>query len=287
MHGAGTIWWSPGRLGVRWKLQHRSRGGKSGVLVPCAPMAVRARPQEPGAGTGWDGKRWELRSAMRAARRAQEASRRGRRDPAIQLIRAGQALVVEGEGQFTVRQLADRAGVALQTFYRHFGSKDELLLAVLEENVEDGVEEMEAIAAREADPVERLRVVIQLPILMSTQPEAHRRLRFHARERLRLSELDPAESELAFAPYRRIVEEHLRRIDRVGSRVATDPERDADLVMRVVVGYAHAIGIGALPWSAEECAQEVWDFCRAALWREPEPAPAPPGRVSDTNGVPR
>jgi TetR/AcrR family transcriptional regulator len=229
-------------------------------------MTAEARSQDLGADAAWEGKRWELRSALRAGRRAQEASRRTGRDPAEKLIRAGQALVLEGEGQFTVRQLADRAGVALQTFYRHFGSKDELLLAVLEENVEDGVEEMEVIAAREADPVEQLRVVIQLPILMSTEPEAYRRLRFHARERLRLSELDPAESELAFAPYRRIVEDHLRRVDRVGA----DPARDADLVMRLVVAYAHAIGIGALPWSADECANHLWEFCRAALWRTPE-----------------
>jgi len=240
-------------------------------------MAVDAR-RELGPEPPWEGRRWELRSALRAARRAQEASRRAGRDPAEKLIRAGQALVLEGEGQFTVKQLADRAGVALQTFYRHFGSKDELLLAVLEENVEDGVDEMEAIAARESDPVEQLRVVIQLPIRMSTEPEAYRRLRFHARERLRLSELDPAESELAFAPYRRLVEEHIRRIDRSGGRAAVDPEHDADVVMRLVVAYAHAIGIGALRWSAEECATHLWEFCRAALWRSPEPEAEPRAR---------
>jgi TetR/AcrR family transcriptional regulator len=230
-----------------------------------------ASSQELGAEPVWEGKRWELRSALRAARRAQESSRRTGRDPAEKLIRAGQALVLEREGQFTVKQLADRAGVALQTFYRHFGSKDELLLAVLEENVEQGVDEMEAIAAREADPVEQLRVVIQLPIRMSTESDAHRRLRFHARERLRLSELDPAEAELAFAPYRRLVEDHIRRVDRMGARVAADPEHDADVVMRLVVAYAHAIGIGALPWSADECATRLWEFCRAALWRAPAP----------------
>jgi TetR/AcrR family transcriptional regulator len=233
-------------------------------------MAVDAR-QELGPEPAWKGKRWELRSALRAARRAQEASRRTGRDPAEKLIRAGQALVLEGEGQFTVKQLADRAGVALQTFYRHFGSKDELLLAVLEENVVEGVEEMEAIATRESDPVEQLRVVIQLPLLMSMEPDAHRRLRFHARERLRVSELNPAESELAFAPYRLLVEDHIRRVDRAGARVAADPVHDADVVMRLVVAYAHAIGMGALPWSAEECATRLWDFCRAALWRTPEP----------------
>jgi AcrR family transcriptional regulator len=232
-------------------------------------MAVDAR-QDIGREPAWEGKRWELRSALRAARRAQQASRRTGRDPAEKLIRAGQALVLEGEGQFTVKQLADRAGVALQTFYRHFGSKDELLLAVLEENVEEGVEEMEAIATRESDPVEQLRVVIQLPIRMSTEPDARRRLHFHARERLRLSELDPAEAELAFAPYRRLVAEHIRRVDRSGQRVAADPEHDADLVMRLVVAYAHAIGVGALPWSVEECAARLWEFCRAALWRTPD-----------------
>jgi hypothetical protein len=145
---------------------------------------------------------------------------------------------------------------------------------VLEENVEQGVQEMEAIAARELDEVEQLRIVIQLPILMSTEPDARRRLNFHARERLRLSELDPAEAELAFAPYRRIVEDHIRRIDRTGARVAADPEHDADVVTRLVVAYAHAIGLGALPWSAEECATRLWEFCRAALWRAPEPGAA-------------
>ncbi len=238
-------------------------------------MAVDARVPDLGNEPAWDGKRWELRSALRAGRRAQEAARRTGRDPAEKLIHAGQALVLEGEGQFTVKQLADRAGVALQTFYRHFGSKDELLLAVLEENVENGVDEMEAIAARESDPVEQLRVVIQLPIRMSTEPEAYRRLRFHARERLRLSELDPAESELAFAPYRRLVEEHIRRVDLSGARAAADPRHDADLVMRLVVGYAHAIGIGALPRSADECADHLWEFCRAALWRTPESVAQP------------
>jgi TetR/AcrR family transcriptional regulator len=233
-------------------------------------MAVDAR-QDLGPEPEWEGKRWELRSALRAARRAQQASRRTGRDPAEKLIRAGQALVLEGEGQFTVKQLADRAGVALQTFYRHFGSKDELLLAVLEENVEEGVDQMVAIAAREPDPVEQLRVVIQLPIRMSTEADAYRRLRFHARERLRLSELNPAEAELAFAPYRRLVEEHIRQIDRTGVLVAADPAHDADVVMRLVVAYAHAIGIGTLPWSAEECANHLWEFCRAALWRTPEP----------------
>jgi TetR/AcrR family transcriptional regulator len=229
-------------------------------------MAVDARSHENGPEVAWEGKRWELRTALRAARRAQESRRTGR-DPAESLIEAGQSLVLEGDGQFTVKQLADRAGVALQTFYRHFGSKDELVLAVLEENVAQGVRDMEAIAAVEPDPVDQLRELIQLPIRMSTEPEGSRRLRFHARERQRLSERYPSDVEAVFAPYRELVERHIRAVDRAGAHVAADAEHDADVVMRLVAVYAHVIGTGAVQWSVEECASVLWEFCRAALWR--------------------
>ena len=245
------------------------------VLVPFGAMVVDAGSQELGPDAAWEGKRWELRSALRAARRAHEASRRTGRDPAEKLVQAGQVLVLDGDGQFTVKQLADRAGVALQTFYRHFGSKDELVLAVLEENVADGVRGMEAIAAREPDPVEQLRELIQLPIRMSTEPEGAHRLRFHSRERQRLSERYPTDVEAVFAPYRELIERHIRAVDRAGTLVAADAEHDADVVMRMVATYAHAIGLGALPWSVDECADVLWNFCRAALWRAPEPDAEP------------
>jgi AcrR family transcriptional regulator len=234
-------------------------------------MAVDAS-SELGA-TAWEGKRWELRSALRAARRARETSRRAGRDPVEKLIAAGQRLAIDGErdGSFTVKQLADDAGVALQTFYRHFGSKDELLLAVLEENVADGVRDMEMIAARQSDPLERLRELIQLPIRMSTEPDAFRRLRFHARERQRLAVLYPSDVEAVFAPYRRLMERQIAEVERQTGLAAADPAHDADVVMRIVAVYAHAIGSGAVRWTVDECAGIVWEFCRAALWRAPAP----------------
>jgi TetR/AcrR family transcriptional regulator len=236
-----------------------------------AAMVVDPRSPQLAGAAEWEGKRWELRSALRAARRAQDASRRTGRDPAEKLIAAGQDLVLEGDGQFTVKELADRAGVALQTFYRHFGSKDELVLAVLEENVAQGVREMEAAAARQPDPVDQLRELIQLPIRMSTAPESFRRLRFHARERQRLSEMYPAEVEVVFAPYRDLIERHIRAVAAAGRHLAADPHRDADVVMRLVAVYAHAVGTAAVSWSVEECATLVWQFCSAALWRTPVP----------------
>ena len=97
--------------------------------------------------------------AARAADRSPSVQRSRARSvqQARVIVEAARRLIDEKGENFTTQELIKEAGVALQTFYRHFGSKDELLLAVLEENVEQGVDEMEAIAARESDPVEQLR----------------------------------------------------------------------------------------------------------------------------------
>jgi AcrR family transcriptional regulator len=218
----------------------------------------------------WDGRRWELRAAMRAARRARaEASTSGRRDPAAVLVNAAQELTHEGDGQFTVKQVAERAGVALQTFYRHFGSKDELLLAVIEENVIRGCEEMEAEAERESDPMEQLRCIVRSPLVMMASTVAHERVRFHERERQHLAERYPVQMEEALAPYRVLLFLHLRRL---AERDGLDPARialDAEVVQQLVMGYAHALGSRMVTRPAAEVADAVWDFCRAALVRAP------------------
>src|SRR5262249_29509730 len=68
-------------------------------------------------------KLWELRAAVRAGR-----SEGGGRDFALDIVNAAWSLVERDEIlDFTVRQVIERAGVALKTFYRYFGNKDELL----------------------------------------------------------------------------------------------------------------------------------------------------------------
>jgi hypothetical protein len=110
--------------------------------------------------------------------------------------------------------------------------------------------------------------LIQLPIRMSAEPEGLRRLLFHARERQRLSVLYPNDVEAVFVPYRQLIERHITEVEQATGNHATDPVHDADVVMRVVAVYTHAIGTGAVAWSIDECATVVWEFCRAALWRQ-------------------
>jgi TetR/AcrR family transcriptional regulator len=216
----------------------------------------------------WDGRRWELRAALRAARRARaEAGPNRRRDPATALVDAARELSLEGGGQFTVKQVAERAGVALQTVYRHFGSKDELLLAVIEEDVISGCEEMAAAAARTRGPTAQLRAIVRAPLVMLATSEAHQRMRFHARVRQHLAEQYPQQMEEALAPYRALLLVHLRRVADHDGLDHERLERDAEVIQQLVMAYAHALGSGMVTRAPSDAADLVWDFCHAALLR--------------------
>lgn len=67
-----------------------------------------------------------------------------------QIIAAARELVATAGAAVTMEQLAERAGVAVGTLYRHFPTKTALVAAVVEESVE-------AIAALAAAAVERAR----------------------------------------------------------------------------------------------------------------------------------
>src|SRR2546423_1341946 len=75
----------------------------------------------------------------RAGRPRAEASRRGRE--AI-LDAAAQVFTERGFRGGTVEAILERAGLSKGTFYWHFESKDELMLAVIAERVERPVKEL-------------------------------------------------------------------------------------------------------------------------------------------------
>jgi AcrR family transcriptional regulator len=80
------------------------------------------------------------------------------------LLRAARELIEEGGyGAATVIAIAERAGVAAGTLYRHFGSKEELFVEVFRVVCDREVRAMEAAAASmppEAPLVDRLETVL-------------------------------------------------------------------------------------------------------------------------------
>ena len=58
------------------------------------------------------------------------------------IVAAARRLIAERGERFTTQELVKEAGVALQTFYRLFGGKDQLLLAVFEDLIAESCAEL-------------------------------------------------------------------------------------------------------------------------------------------------
>jgi AcrR family transcriptional regulator len=205
-------------------------------------------------------KQWELRAALRVFTRAGES----RRSVTHDILDAAWDLVEAGDGEFTVKQVAQRANVALQTFYRHFGSKDELLLAMLEESISAGTQAFIADSAGRP-PVERLRRLVTAPLLLPYDEHAQRIIRWRARERQRLLDVFPDAVEAVFEPYRVALVDAIVAVCGSGDAVCADPELAGTVVMHLVQTMTHAVQGGGLHAPPDAVAAQIWELCWSGL----------------------
>ncbi len=76
---------------------------------------------------------WQERTVERTLKDArQKAITRG----GIFIAAAVDLLRTTGKADFTVQEVVDRSGLSLRSFYQHFATKDDLLLALIEETVQ-------------------------------------------------------------------------------------------------------------------------------------------------------
>jgi AcrR family transcriptional regulator len=96
---------------------------------------------------------WRNRVVRRSLEQATQRSLdrgQGFVDAAIELLRRS-----DSDG-FTLQEVGVLAGQSVRTFYQHFSSKDDLLLAVFEEEVRKHALTLRTEVMRHADPVERI-----------------------------------------------------------------------------------------------------------------------------------
>jgi AcrR family transcriptional regulator len=78
-----------------------------------------------------------------------------------EILRAAERIfVAEGYEGATIRKIADEVGVSSTCLYMHFRDKDEILLEICTEVMEQLLELNNDIYARQIDPVERLRMML-------------------------------------------------------------------------------------------------------------------------------
>ncbi len=104
-----------------------------------------------------DTTQWHERTVERSLKAArQRAISRGDRfiAAATELLRS------TGKPDFTVQEVVDRSGMSLRSFYHHFATKDDLLLALIEESVRRYITAIRPGVDAVDDPVDKLKALL-------------------------------------------------------------------------------------------------------------------------------
>jgi len=208
---------------------------------------------------------WKQRAVERSTRVAKlRAEQRVQR-----FLDAAQAIITEkGNTDFTVQEVVDRSRQSLRSFYQHFDGKHELLLALFEDALRRATSQIAAAASSRADPLDRLRVAVQLLFELSfPDPTAQSPLFTEFAPQLLITY--PAEVRGAHAPLLALLTELMTEAGEAGLlRPGTAPRRVAALTMETVMFVAQSSGSPAATESADGrpvTAAEIWDFCARGI----------------------
>src|SRR5580692_5821335 len=201
---------------------------------------------------------WKQRAVERSTRAAKlRAEQRVQR-----FLDAAQAIITDtGSTDFTVQDVVNRSSQSLRSFYQHFDGKHELLLALFEDALRRATDQISAAASGQSDPLDRLKVAVQLLFELSRpDPAARRPLFTDFAPQLLLTH--PAEVRVAHAPLLALLAELLTEASATGElRAGVDPRRAAALTMQTVMFVAQSAVVSDEDDLPVITSDEVWEFC--------------------------
>jgi AcrR family transcriptional regulator len=182
------------------------------------------------------------------------------------MVDAAKRLINEKGTKFTTQELAQEAGVAVQTFYRHFGGKDQLLLAAIEDILAEEAGAYEQGARDINDPVARLRYYV-MAVLLNLEREGRGAEvpGLITAELLRLHQQYPEEMQHIARPFLDLLARELRTCQDAGLLVLADADQSAELMVVFIRSAYHHYAFAARRPPAEAIAERVWEFCLAGI----------------------
>ncbi|MBV8297440.1 MAG: TetR/AcrR family transcriptional regulator [Acidimicrobiia bacterium] len=178
------------------------------------------------------------------------------------LLDAARELTNESEGaSFTVAEVAARAGVSLKSFYRSFEGKDDLLLALLEEESRTGAAMLRTALDRSASPDERLERYVRALFNLARQAPGYANVL--VREYRRLSVERPAGLANALAPLVGLLEEEIAAAADAGRAAPGDVSRAAAIVFALLLDGLADMTLADR--DSKEVAASVWRFVAGGL----------------------
>jgi len=213
-----------------------------------------ANPDAAGAAVAQPG--WQHRALDRtlADARARDVERMER------CVAAARELATETtSANFTVAQIASRAGLSLKSFYRCFPGKDELLLALLEDDSQIGARALAQRVAERDTPRAALHACVTELFALVSESGQLGYASVLVREHRRLSEHYPLELRVALAPLVELLAGHI-----AAATTSNDPRRDAETMFRLLLQGIDDVVVGRAT-DAREQAEYLWQFCWSGL----------------------
>ncbi len=186
--------------------------------------------------------------------------------------------MLEHGENFTTQDLIKEADVALQTFYRHFGSKDQILLAVVGDLIRGHCESLLARGAGLDGPVERLHFYVTDTLNAMVGDPGASGARFMTSQHWRLHQEYPDALAEATKPFADLVQGELEEARDADLLAPRDPERDAWFINRLVMSVFHHYTFADDDLGVATVAEDVWEFCFAAVGGRPLRSSSAPAR---------
>src|SRR6201990_2021366 len=178
------------------------------------------------------------------------------------------ALVILGETgrtDFTVLEVVERSKTSLRSFYQHFSTKDELLLALIDKIMSESTRKWREDTSGQP-PATALRVLIHricTPAESTTQDKVNRGLTYYNDH---LAESLPREYARVLSPLHELIKDIINRGLADGSfRAGLDVDATAALIMQSALGAMRLQVLGAELNGVPIDAAHIYKFCVGGL----------------------
>jgi AcrR family transcriptional regulator len=186
--------------------------------------------------------------ASRAVDRAMEHRRVVYEQEVTRLVDASFRLIREkGNLEPRVSEIVAEAGLSNQAFYKHFRSKDELLLAVLDEGSRMLKDYLEHKVEKAKSAEQKIRSWIDGMLAQVLNEEAAHATRPFALSRARLSELFPEEVMNSERQLTAILRDVIQEAIQSGDLPDADADRDSEIIHNMVLGWIERKLSAAIP----------------------------------------
>jgi AcrR family transcriptional regulator len=170
-----------------------------------------------------------------------------------------------GRTDFTVLEVVERSKTSLRSFYQHFSTKDELLLALIDKIMSESTKQWREATAG-LSSTKALRVLIDricTPAESTTQDKVNRGLTYYNDH---LAETLPREYARVLSPVHELIKDIINRGIGDGSfRAGLDVDATAALIMQSALGAMRLQVLGAELNGVPVDADHIYDFCVSGL----------------------